>query len=197
MADGMGLEDQSRTDTYNQGERSVVTHSMKIKHILNILNFEIKQPKLVKPPFMQKLRGSQGWEARVIILEGPSPSDYMSQLKQAQLKCQQILKDRDSFVQPDSSGHRTLDHQNQSSNLNHMISTHEKTVDSSQQQIKMPALFPAFPEALHQPDPTQCKKFNSELMKKIVFEKRRNNNKFPDGKCMHEAFKFFGRPATD
>ena len=78
VPDGIGLDDQSRTDTYNQGERSLVTPAMRIKHILNILNFEIKKPKLVKQPFMQKLRGSQGWEARVIILEGPSPTDYMS-----------------------------------------------------------------------------------------------------------------------
>jgi hypothetical protein len=52
--------------------------AVRIKHILNILNFDIKKPKLLKQPFTQKLRGSQAWEAKVILLEGPSPSDYMA-----------------------------------------------------------------------------------------------------------------------
>lgn len=46
------VDDQSRTDTYNQGERSLLTPAMKIKQILNTLNFDIKLPKLVKPPYV-------------------------------------------------------------------------------------------------------------------------------------------------
>lgn len=198
LPEGADLEEHSRADTYNQGERNpAATTAARIKNILNILNFDIKKPRLVKPPDLQKLRGSLGWVARVIILEGPSVSDYMAQIKQTQLKCQQILKEKDSFTHTDSSGHKTNHGQCQSqSNQNQQqISTHEKTVDSSQQQAKrMPTLFPTFPEALHKPEPSQCMKFNSELMKKIVFEKRRNNHKFQDGKCMHDAFKFFARP---
>lgn len=68
-------------------------------------------------------------------------------------------------------------------------------MDSSRPQTKkkkaMPSLFPVFPEALHRPEQSQCTKFNSELMKKIVCEKRRNNDKFQDGKCMHDVFKYY------
>ena len=70
----------------------------------------------------------------------------------------------------------------------------DKTVDNSHLQMKIPkqtTLFPVFPEALHKPEQAQCTKFNSELMKKIVCEKRRNNDKFQDGKCMNDVFKFY------
>jgi hypothetical protein len=30
-------------------------------------------------------------------------------------------------------------------------------------------------------------------MKKIVAEKRRGNQKFQDGKCMHDAFKYYAK----
>ena len=69
------------------------------------MNFDIKKPRLLKQPYPQKLRGSHGWEARVILLEGPSVSDYTTQLKQAQLKCQQIIKE-DSFTQTQNSSTR-------------------------------------------------------------------------------------------
>ena len=54
-----------------------------------------------------------------------------------------------------------------------------------------PSLFTTYPEAMHKASQIQSTNFNSELMKKIVLEKRKNNHKFTQGKCMNEAFKFF------
>lgn len=195
---------QSRADTYHQGERSPLTTAARIKTILNILNFDIKKPRLLKQPYMQKLRGSLGWEARVILLEGPSVADYTAQLKQAQMKCQQVIKE-DSFTHTQNSssaGQKTTALHNQSASL--LNQAHHSTLDKTQDSaLHMPAmkmghggslpsaLFPMFPEALHRPEQSQCNKFNSELMKKIVCEKRRNNDKFQDGKCMHDVFRYY------
>lgn len=107
MPDNADIEEQSRADTYNQGERNPVSAAAKIKSILNTLNFDIKTPKLLKQPYSQKLRGSHGWEARVILLEGPSVAEYTMQLTQAQLKCHQMIKE-DSFTHTElGSGQKT------------------------------------------------------------------------------------------
>ena len=83
-------------------------------------------------------------------------------------------------------------HTQQSSNLNNqMMSTHDKSVDGSISSTRKLSLFPCYPEAAHLPDQAQCKQVNSELMKKIVMEKRKNNIKFKDGNCMNDIFRFY------
>ena len=52
-------------------------------------------------------------------------------------------------------------------------------------------LFQEYPEALHKADAQQCKKFNEQLMKKIIVEKKKKNSKFVDSKMMDECFKFY------
>ena len=44
---------------------------------------------------------------------------------------------------------------------------------------------------MHRANQVQSGKFNSELMKKMVLEKRKNNHKFTSGKCMNDAFKYY------
>ena len=74
-----------------------------------------------------------------------------------------------------------------------MMSTHDKSVDGSSTISKQMNMFTSYPEALHVADSLQCKRFNGELMKRMVSDKRKNNHKFQDGKCMNEAFKYFAR----
>jgi len=63
-----------------------------------MINIDIKKPKIIKEPYFQKLKGSQGWQARVVILEGPSVAEYNQQLRDTRTKCQKILSQTESFA---------------------------------------------------------------------------------------------------
>lgn len=94
------------------------------------------------------MRGSLGWEAKVIVLEGPSIKEYENQVKTAQTKCIQVIKNQDSVSQSESSSQKALNQQTQSSNLNNHMSTHDKSVDAASSLLsKQLSVFSSYPEA--------------------------------------------------
>ena len=56
--------------------------------------------------------------------------------------------------------------------------------------------FQEYPEALHKADSQQCIKFNEHLMKKLVMEKKKKNEKFHDSKMMGDIFKYYKMQET-
>ena len=58
--------------------------------------------------YNQKLRGSFGWEAKVLILEGPSVHEYMSQVVTAYNKCALVKKSKESESQYEYADQKAL-----------------------------------------------------------------------------------------
>ena len=77
--DALEFDDEAAIDNnyQNQNDNNSFTLINKLRSILNTLKIEIKAPKILSQ-HNQKLRGSMGWIARVIILEGPSIEEYQA-----------------------------------------------------------------------------------------------------------------------
>uniref|UniRef100_A0A7S3CNJ6 Uncharacterized protein n=1 Tax=Strombidium rassoulzadegani TaxID=1082188 RepID=A0A7S3CNJ6_9SPIT len=166
----------------------------------------------------QKLKGSLRLVAKVIIVDEESTQKYRRELNGALQDCQNLqakIKEMNAMVTsnegvlslegkvPDTqSASNSQVTQAKSSISNLVINQHyfgsqlgvpktQLQVEGETKESSSPKYFSEYPEALHEPDEVQCTRFNQQLMRKLVVEKKRRNPKFIDSKLMNDVFKFY------
>lgn len=139
-------------------------------------------------PHQQPLKSSQ-WMAKVLVFSGDCIESYWNLLQTSKQKCIQLNsafpspKERKCSLQIINDSKAPFIHAWPTSGLTRSNGT-GSTDDTHR-------YFVEFPEALHKPNLTQCIKFNKQLMRKLLVEKKRKNMNFAESKLMCDTFKFY------
>ena len=125
----------------------------------------------------------------------------MHQIYKSRLNSFKFLQEKNHAL-PATQGHKNSTKRNSElSDTNSQVGERTKTntveKKDDEQSIRLQNIssedvkyFQEFPEALHKADAQQCIKFNEQLMRKLVVEKRKKNEAFAQSKLMSECFKY-------
>ena len=188
------------------------------------VNFNVRAPDILNPQPEIVYAKNNKVSARIIYLGAQSINQYTQQVEEQQkvlklMQCTQgqvstkplkITELNNSCIGTQSQIQLSQYIKNiENSNKETLVSEHEikgNTRSLSQNKINQiddkqdQPFFVAYPEALHKPDLNQCKRYNSDLMIKLVNEKHKKGSRFKNSKLMDDVFKFrvgIDKPAVD